>query len=128
MSLRMERVCRDVVVVLEAEFGLAGLSAVGSSTVSDPSARRSHEIDLVAAAGDGAVAAIGECKFTNAKRGIADLDRLGHLRRLLSKPADQECRLLLFGASGFTGELTRVAANRPDVELIDLDRLYGRTT
>jgi hypothetical protein len=35
--------------------------------------------------------------------------------------------LLLFARSGFSAELKRVADSRPDVELVDLDRLCNGT-
>jgi hypothetical protein len=36
-------------------------------------------------------------------------------------------RLTLFARNGFTPELTAEAGSRPDVELIDLQRLYHGT-
>ena len=74
----------------------------------------------------GYLAAIGEAKHTTTPRGPADLDRLDHIRALLPTPQDRSCRLLLFSATGFERNLVRSVTDRPDVELIDLDRLYGR--
>jgi len=50
---------------------------------------------------------------------------LEHLRGLLpSARIDQQPKLLIFSRAGFTPELTQVGFSRPDVELIDLDRMY----
>ena len=54
-----------------------------------------------------------------------ELRRLEHLRGLLpATRVDQPPKLLLFCLSGFSAELTVEAGGRPDVELIDLERLY----
>lgn len=54
-----------------------------------------------------------------------ELRRLENLRALLpSARVEQPPKLLLFGRSGFSPELTAEAAARPDVELIGMDRLY----
>jgi hypothetical protein len=85
--------------------------------------RQGHELDVVAL-GDtaGKVLAIGEAKATAGLVGAAALTRLEHLRELI---AAREARLLLFSRSGFTIELRRRVADRQDVELVDLSRLYG---
>jgi hypothetical protein len=43
---------------------------------------------------------------------------------LPSARVEQPPKLLLFSRSGFAPELTAAAAGRPDVELVDLNRLY----
>jgi len=54
-----------------------------------------------------------------------ELRRLEHLRGLLpAARVGQPPKLLLFCLSGFSPELAAEAAGRPDVELIDLERLY----
>lgn len=84
-----------------------------------------HEVDVVAvesrAGGADRVLAIGEAKWRTRPVGVAELDRLRSLREALPG-APSGVRLLLFGSSGFTPEL--VSAATPDVELIDLERLY----
>lgn len=92
--------------------------------------RRGHELDVVVTqttsfAAD-RVIAIGEAKSTAAPVDTAELERLEHIRGLL--PADKVGplpKLLLFSRSGFAGPLARLADERPDVELIDLKRLYA---
>jgi hypothetical protein len=55
-----------------------------------------------------------------------ELTRLEHLRDLL--PADRVADpviLVLFARFGFATPLRRAATDRPDVELVDLARLYS---
>jgi AAA+ ATPase superfamily predicted ATPase len=92
-----------------------------------PEHRDRHELDLVVAddPAGGRIVAIGEAKAARAPVDTRELRRLEHLRGLLpSARVDQPPKLLLFGRSGFSAELTVEAAARPDVELIDMTRLY----
>lgn len=89
-----------------------------------------HEIDLVVVeirpgAPDG-VLAIGEAKWRRRPLGPDQLDRLRHLRELLPG-RHGPVGLLLFGSAGFTDDLVALAAGAPDVELVDLERLYTGT-
>lgn len=99
--------------------------------VNDSKGRTQHEIDVVVLGRDpsGAevVLSLGEAKHTNAKRTIADLQRLERVRGLVAdkRPAAASAKLLLFSASGFDRNLTNEANERHDVELIDLVRIYG---
>ncbi|MGH3235106.1 MAG: hypothetical protein ACRDOH_18040 [Streptosporangiaceae bacterium] len=89
--------------------------------------RDRHELDIVITddPAAGRVIAIGEAKAAATPVEARELRRLEHLRGLLpSARVGQPPKLLLFGRSGFAPELTAEAAARPDVELIDLDRLY----
>jgi uncharacterized protein len=77
---------------------------------------------------DARVALIGEAKSTNRPRTTTDLARLDYLRGLLEEqgtPASG-AMIALFSRSGFDAGLHKAAAGRPDVVLVDLDRLYGR--
>jgi uncharacterized protein len=91
--------------------------------------RGGHELDVVAI-GDQPnqprrVLAIGEAKATTKLVDEAELDRLDHLRTLIPLHLTPRApKLLLFSRSGFTARLQRLGAERPDVELVDLDRLY----
>lgn len=69
---------------------------------------------------------LGEAKSTNRPRGAAELARLDGIRTLLAGSGHDVAgtRLLLFSRSGFTHELIAAARTRPDVELVDLERLY----
>jgi uncharacterized protein len=74
----------------------------------------------------GSVLAVGEAKHTAKARSTADLTRLENIRDLIGqrRPAET-AKLLLFSANGFDRNLTALADARPDVELIDLPRLYA---
>jgi hypothetical protein len=106
--------------------GIAG--AVRPTVIACREHRGGHELDAVVIEDPGAgdrITAIGEAKDTNAPVDTRQLRRLEHLRGLL--PAGrvaQPPKLLLFGRAGFTQDLTDESADRPDVELISLDRLY----
>lgn len=56
--------------------------------------------------------------------GTAAVQRLDHLRDLVAPVATDRPRLLLFSRVGFTADARHLAADRDDIELIDLDRLY----
>ncbi len=109
---------------------LGGLAtAVRPATVACREHRTSHELDVVAVRSESfqaeRILAIGEAKATSSPVGNGELDRLDHIRRLLpSDRAGADARLLLLSRSGFTPELTRMASQRTDVELIDLNRMY----
>lgn len=107
---------------------------VGYTVVSDRGRRTRHEVDVVglpAGARTGAKGAalgcLGEAKASERPRTTDDLARLERVRALLvADGADAAgARLLLFGRSGFDPDLAQAARARSDVELVDLDRLYG---
>ncbi|MQY15654.1 hypothetical protein SRB5_58420 [Streptomyces sp. RB5] len=92
--------------------------------------KRGHELDVVVvesvAHGADRITAIGEAKATAKQMDVGQLERLEHLRGLLpSAKVGALPKLLLFSAAGFTPDLQRTAATRPDVELVDLPRLYA---
>jgi len=105
-------------------------ATVGPAVVNDAHARTQHELDVVATSrsdnGSTVVLALGEAKYTKAKRTLADIARLEHIRNLVAAkhPTAESARLLLFSASGFERSLSEQAAKRNDVELINLERLY----
>jgi hypothetical protein len=101
--------------------------SVRPTEVPCPEHRDRHELDIVVAddPAGGRITAIGEAKATGTAIDVRELRRLEHLRGLL--PAGRvgsPPRPLLFDLSGFSAELATEAAGRPDVELIDLERLY----
>ncbi|MER5443362.1 hypothetical protein [Streptomyces sp. NPDC002790] len=101
--------------------------------VNDSAGRAQHELDVVALAegerrqaGAPVVRAIGEAKSSDRARTLPDLERLDRIKGLLlarGVPADG-AKLLLFGRSGFDANLTKAASARPDVELVDLERVW----
>ncbi|GAA1277390.1 ATP-binding protein [Sphaerisporangium rubeum] len=104
-------------------------TAVRPTELPCPAHRQGHELDVVVMettsfAAD-RVTAIGEAKSTEAPVDTPQLERLEHLRTLI--PAAKVAalpKLLLFSRSGFSAGLARLAAERADVELVDLARLY----
>jgi len=105
-------------------------SVVGSTQVNDARAKSQVELDVVAVEGNPSVKrprvlSIGEAKGGSAVRTMADVRKLENGRRLLEGRCDASgARLVLFGRSGFSPDLRAEAAARPDLELVDLDRLY----
>jgi AAA+ ATPase superfamily predicted ATPase len=109
------------------------VSEVGPAVVNDAAGRTQHEVDVVAlgrnADGSTRVLALGEAKHTTTRRTLADLDRLEGVRAVVARkhPTAADARLLLFSSSGFDANLQRAGADRDDLELIDLQRLYTGT-
>lgn len=104
--------------------------------INDRDRRRSFELDIAAAAVEPvhhgsrrlrvAVQVMGEAKAT--RLDTTDLDRLDRITDLLAthkriSPAPTIKRLL-FSLEGFTPDLCTTARQRPDVELVSLNRLY----
>jgi hypothetical protein len=90
--------------------------------------RTTEEIDLVGL-GRAGVTVVGECKWTSREVGpklLADLDtyKLPALRQTGLKVAAHP-EIVLFSRSGFTDSLAAIAANRPDIALIDAAEMVG---
>ncbi|WP_249714993.1 hypothetical protein [Rhizomonospora bruguierae] len=130
---RFEEIVRQWAIRFADIEVLDGIVAEASAaTVTDPSTRTSHELDLVALGepplGDGPrpLLAIGEVKWGR-RLAQADLERLRRVRELLvHRPGvdGTRARLLLASGEGFTDELVRRASAEPDVVLVDSARLY----
>ncbi|WP_433243836.1 AAA family ATPase [Streptosporangium sp. CA-135522] len=111
---------------------LGGLrTRVASGVLPDPAAKASHEIDVVVFGRDDdgreVILAIGEAKCGDVI-GSGRLERLERLRELLVQRDDRatpQTRLLLFSAAGFMPQMREIAQGRADLQLVDLDRLYG---
>ena len=106
-------------------------SHVGFTQVNDVEERSRVELDVVAVSGNvnadrPHVLAVGEAKGGSAALALVDLRKLERGRTLLAARADTaDARLLLFSRSGFDPDVVDAARRRPDIELVDLDRLYG---
>ncbi|MHB8188437.1 MAG: AAA family ATPase [Dermatophilaceae bacterium] len=102
-------------------------SKVGATEVACPQHRCNHEIDVavveVLAQSTDRVTALGEAKWRTGAVGLDHLTRLEHLRDLMV--LSPTAKLLLFSRAGFTDALNEAVARRPDVELVDLHRLYA---
>jgi uncharacterized protein len=118
---------------LGAATGVSADGLSSSHVVADAAHRTTREIDVVAlAAGErgrsrvSRITCIGEAKSSDRERTSDDLARLERVRALLvADGADcAHAKLILFGRSGFSPQLEATAAERPDVELVDLNRLY----
>jgi uncharacterized protein len=102
---------------------LCGPSAAGSGA-------RRLQLDVLAtgvsAKGSRRVCAVGEVKSGRQPIGKAELDRLDRAVGLLPPAtSDAPVKRILFARSGFTRELEQAARRRPDLELVDLHRLYN---
>lgn len=104
----------------------AGFGDVGYATVHDNSGRANYDIDVIAVE-QKHVTLIGEAKATLAQRGTGDLQRLDHIRDVLTGTGHnaRASVLALFSATGFTPDLEKAASRRADVELVDLNRMYA---
>ena len=113
----------------------SGRDRSGNSTYSNSTyhaeARSRVELDVVAVGGNlhadrPRILAIGEAKGGSAARTVDDLRKLERGRTILGEQANTaKTRLLLFSRSGFEPALQEAARRRADLELIDLERLYG---
>lgn len=129
-----EHLAREWVRRFASEQTVGGaVGEVGFTVVADRQNRKNQEIDVVALASgerrqskSSRIICIGEAKSSDSERTPRDLDRLDRMRGLLlADGADcARARLLLFGRSGFAPGLRSSAADRSDVELIDLNRIY----
>lgn len=127
---RLEELSREFTSLHAAEETTGGpVGRVASTVIDDPGGRTRHEVDIVALApGSGEprprVRLLGEAKLR--RLGLADLERLDRVRALVGARGRADvatARLALFSAEGFAVELVDAARARPDVELIDLERL-----
>ncbi len=111
-----------------ATIGQPAVPVIGSSAVSVDGVE--HQLDLVVAdaadpaqaPADRPVHAIGEAKAGRTV-GTQELRALERARTALGTRAAHA--RLVFIATGFSDELREVSSGRTDVELVDLERLYG---
>lgn len=110
---------------------VGGLAAsVRPTQVACQTHRRGHELDVVVTEavphGRDKIIAIGEAKATTGPVGLGHLARLEHVRALLPGSLSENApKILLFSVGPFTADLARATAQRADVELVDLRRLYA---
>ena len=106
--------------------GRQSISAIPKvGDLGSPNRTRNTQIDLAGVEagprGEKRPIFIAEVKATDARVGVDQLARLDLAAQRLRSPG---CHRLLFSRSGFTTDLERAAATRPEVQLIDLHRLY----
>ncbi|MEV0619422.1 AAA family ATPase [Nonomuraea sp. NPDC050404] len=113
----------------------AGFDDVGHVGTTEVACRehRGHEVDIVAisrtaqARSKGArITVLGEAKCTNKARTMADLQRLEHIRALLTDLGwdAEHASPALFSRTPFPAELTAAAADGR-VHLVDLESMYA---
>ncbi len=128
-----ESLCRHWVDRYASESTLGGPADQSSSVqVNDRRLRQSFELDVVALrrggrqGGHKVIELIGEAKIH--RLGVDALARLDQLADVLAGRAgvalSPSATRLLFSAEGFTPALVDAAKTRPDVQLVDLYRLY----
>ena len=128
-----ESICRQWVDRYAAEETVGGLADPSASVqVNDQQRRQAYDLDVVALQQDPqsgktkTIQVVGEAKAY--RLGADSLIHLDHLADLLSGRSgvtlSTTAKRLLFSAEGFTPELAAEANDRPDVELVDLHRLY----
>ncbi|AEH10266.1 putative ATP/GTP binding protein [Candidatus Protofrankia datiscae] len=126
-----EQVCRSWTAHHAApeRFGGGLVSRVATGVVNDPSARTSHQLDVVAFSYDGdqeRLLMIGEAKWGDTM-GLAHLERLRRIRELLSaqdRPGAATTRLACFSMAGFSEQLVAAAGQSPDILLVGPADLY----
>ena len=108
----------------------AGSGMVAAAVINDRSGKAKHEIDVLGlgrTSNRASIALVGEAKATLARRTVADLDRLGHIRTLLAEQGHDTsgARIALFATQGFHADVIDTARRRGDVLLADLDTVFG---
>lgn len=130
MGPHFEELARDRVRRFAAPSTIGGGPvSVGRTVVNDPAGKACHEVDIVALAGDGrTVTLLGAAKGGLHRVDLGELERLDAIRHLLAAAGRADvsnARLALFARGGFHAEVRRAAQRRPEVELVDLERLDG---
>ncbi len=131
---RFEELVRHWAVQFAAPETFGGIVAdVGHGTLTDATERVTHELDVLAVgeppvgSGPRPLLAVGEAKW-GTELGLGHLERLDRAGQLLRHRHGldaREARLLLASGAGFSAELVGAAQGRPDVVLVDLERLYS---
>ena len=128
-----ESICRRWVDQYAAEETLGGPADTSASVqVNDRRRRQAFELDVVAlrqgkqVGKTKTVQLVGEAKAY--RLDVDALTRLDHLADLLASRSgvtlSPTAKRLLFSVQGFTPELIAAANSRPDLELVDLPRIY----
>ena len=99
----------------EMSRGKNNFNTIGRWWGTNQKERREEEIDILATDGKGG-ALFGECKWRNTRTGNETLEDLIRKSELLSNFTSK--RFILFSKSGFTTQLTKIAAQRKDTMLI----------
>lgn len=107
------------------ETGRGGQSfkTVGRWWGANPKEKKEEEIDILAEDDNGNTF-FGECKWRNQRTGIETLEDL--IRKSTLFAGAEKKQFILFSKSGFTTQLTAIAAQRKDVKLITPKDMFLR--
>lgn len=130
-----EAICRTWTARYAATETLGGeVGPVRALQVNDRASKIGFEVDVVAATAETSsgkrktLQVLGEAKGMASPCGVGELERLDRASVLLGEKSGVRLaptlKKLLFALRGFEPELVMVASRRPDVELVDLQRLY----
>jgi AAA+ ATPase superfamily predicted ATPase len=127
-----EQLAREWVATYASTGTLGGpASQVGRTVVNDAVGRSQLELNVVVSGHRDSpneqpeILLIGEAKLSGSSIGLPALRRLARARELLARRGVAGTpRLALFTAGQFAPALRREARTRPDVKLVDLERLY----
>jgi len=122
MGQIFKRICTQYLLRENAKLSLPFVfGRIGRWWGNKPQKKKKEEIDILAIDEDSAI--FGECKWRNELMGIGVLDEL--IEKSESFKQYKNKYYMLFSKSGFTKELEEAAAKMSDVELVDLNKLYG---
>lgn len=126
----LEHLAKEWVLGYASPESLGGTAtSVGSSVLTTGRAHERVQLDLVVtertSKGGTRLIAIGEVKAGVAPVGVEQLAGLDAAEQRLKGEAVEPLKKLIVARGGFTGDLVREARRRPDVELVDLHRLYN---
>jgi uncharacterized protein len=105
------------------------VGTVAATMISEGAGRPAHELDVITFAGR-RVSLLGEAKATIGPVGRTELDRLDRVAAVLTEQKRDAARAIraLFSMQGFRDDLVRVAQERGDVLLVDLQGMIGATS
>ena len=116
----MEQLCRDWTLVEADDLLGVAPTDVSSGVLTDQRRRSSHQVDVVARAGD-RVVALGDVKLGE-RLGLPHIARLREVRDLLGQRG-RDARLLLF--PGRPGNVDPAVLADPDVDVVEPRQLFA---
>jgi len=121
LGLAFENICREYLSHKSVRGELPfRITKLGKWWGNNPATKKEEEIDLLGL-GDSQVL-IGECKWTNARVGVGELERLREKGSLI---ACEDRIFVIFSKRGFTADLEKLAARDASVYLVTLDDLFA---
>ncbi|NUT37934.1 MAG: AAA family ATPase [Hamadaea sp.] len=130
-----EALCREWVTRFGRDEAGLVVGATGQAVVACRTHRTGHEVDVLSLSrgvrprtAGAPIAFLGEAKFRAKRQGLAELERLEHIRDLLSAAGHDATGAVLgiFSASGFSDDLRARAARDDRLRIITLNDLYQR--